>query len=126
MIATLAVLVIGFFSGFVSDLARGKNIGGGPMESAIRLVTQDNLVSELEPGLRTTAAKMADRAFEQVLRGVVAAVPSFAEFSYADFVADGFHIPCDRVLMGLATMLAFLLPVYVVGYFFLKTREVAR
>jgi len=126
MIATLAVLVIGFFSGFVSDLARGKNIGGGPMESAIRLVTQDNLVSELAPGLRTTAAKMADRAFEQVLRGVVAAVPSFAEFSYADFVADGFHIPCDRVLMGLATMLAFLLPVYVVGYFFLKTREVAR
>jgi len=126
MIATLSVLVIGFFSGFVTELATGKNIGGGPMESAIRLVTQENLVSELEPGLRTTAAKMADRVFEQVLRGVAASVPGFADFSYADFVADGFYIPRDRVLMGLCTMLAFLLPVFVVGYFFLKTREVAR
>jgi ABC-type transport system involved in multi-copper enzyme maturation permease subunit len=126
MIATLGVLVIGFFSAFVTDLAGGKNIGGGPMESAIRLVTQDNLVSELEPGLQTTAAKMADHAFEQLLRGVAASVPSFADYSFADFVADGFYIPRDRVLMCLSTMLAFLLPVFVVGYFFLKTREVAR
>jgi len=126
MIATLAVLVIGFFSGFVTDLARGKNIGGGPLESAIRLVNQENVITELEPGLRTTAAKMADQVFEHVLRGVAASVPSFSDFNYADFVADGFYIPGDRVLMGLTTMLGFLLPVFVLGYFFLKTREVAR
>jgi ABC-type transport system involved in multi-copper enzyme maturation permease subunit len=126
MIATLAVMVIGFFSGFVHDLAAGKNIGGGPLESAIRLVTQENVVSELEPGLQTTAAKMADKAFEQVLKGIVGAVPSFADYSYADFVADGFYIPHSRVLIDLLTTLAFVLPVFVVGYFLLKTREVAR
>lgn len=126
MITTLGVLVVGFFSAYVSEVATGKHLGGGPLESAIRLVTQENVVTELEPGLRTTAAQMADRVFEQGLRAVAAAVPSFGQYNYADFVADGFYIAPERLGMDVVTMLGFLLPVFVVGYFFLKTREVAR
>ena len=125
MIATLGTLVGGFFSEFMSQLAHGEVHGGGPLEAATRLVLQENLFSELT-GLWTTIMEMADTVLEVFLWAISSMVPPFGEFSYAEYVACGFDISSGSILIGSVKALGFLLPVFVVSYFFLKTREVAR
>lgn len=126
MMATLGVLVGGMFSKFLTDLARGDVLGGGPIEAMIRLVTQQNLMTDMDPGLRTEAAKMFDRVLQYFLQVVSAVLPPFGQFSYAEFVSSGFNVSLNWILICLVSTAAYLLPVFLAGYFFLKTREVAR
>jgi len=126
MIGTLGIVVAGLFSSFVAELAAGKTYGGGPMESVIRLYTQQNMITELDPTLTTTVAVMTDKVLLFFLRMVGAVLPSFGNFSYASWVSEGFNVSADMVLIHGLTVLGFLVPLVVAGYLFLKTREVAR
>jgi len=126
MLATLGIVVAGLFSSFMFDLAHGKTYGGGPVESVIRLFTQQNVMSEMDPGLTTTVAKMVDYVLLHFLQAVAAIIPAFGNFSYADWVADGFNVSADLVLSHSLMVLGFVIPLVVAGYLFLKTREVAR
>ena len=107
-------------------LATGQTYGGGPTESLIRLVTQENVVSEMEPGARTTMAKMIDVVLSAPLWVMSKLLPPFGQFSCASYVAYGFDISLELVLMRAVNALAFMLPLFVAAHFFLKIREVAR
>ena len=126
MIATLGVLIGGFFTDFMSQLASGEAMGGGPFESAIRLVTQENMVSPLEPGLQTNIAQMLDTWTSYPMAAAAAVLPKFGTFDFSSYVAYGFDISSGLILQCLCRALAFLVPVFIASYFFLKTREVAR
>ena len=47
-------------------------------------------------------------------------------FSTVEFAAFGFDVPWGRVFQDLAVCLAYVAGAVVVGYFLLRTREVAR
>ncbi len=132
LIATVGVAAAGLFRDFIVELASGKMLGGGPMEALNRIATQQNLISEMEPGLRTNVEKTADWVIEKFLGGLVSLLPDFGRFSFADYVSYGFNIPCslaggdDLLWQSVVRALGFLLPVFVAGYLFLKTREVAK
>ena len=126
MLATLGALLGGFFNDFMLRLATGQTFGGGPFESIIRILTQQNMTSQIEPGLRTTVAQTLDQAAEVALRGMAAILPDFGRFSFAEYVASGFNISGDTVLTFTCRALAFVLPVLVAGYLCLKNREVGR
>ena len=127
MLATVGAMVGGFFSDFLTRLSQHAVLGGGPFEAILRLVRQDNLMSELEPGLRTTAIQMADKVAEKGLWVIAHILPPFTDFNYADWVANGFDVTWNPwVVIPALRALAFLIPVFVAGYFFLKTREVAQ
>jgi ABC-type transport system involved in multi-copper enzyme maturation permease subunit len=131
MLATAAALILGMYSEFVSDLARHMVIGGGPMEAAIRTLGQQNLITELEPGLKTTVAQMADKVLELGLAVVSAILPDFGRFSFPDAegrlaVATGFDIAPQTILKCVCQALGFLVPLVVAGYFFLKHRELSQ
>jgi hypothetical protein len=125
MIATLGTLVGGFFSEFMGDLALGRVEGGGPLEALTRLLLQENLSSELT-GPWTVIMQMADRVLQMFLWVISSILPAFGSFSYSDYVAYGFNISGELILIRTLNAFAFLLPVFVAAYFFLKTREVAR
>ena len=126
MVATLGVLVLGFCKDFMSELAAGKALGGGPVEALIRLYTHQNIISVMDPGLRTNAAKGADTLIAYVLKVGVAVIPAFGRLDHADYVAYGFDITPSLILTDTVGALGFLLPLVVAGYLFLKMREVAR
>jgi len=126
MIATIGALVGGLFKPFMVKLATGEQIGGGPIEALIRLVQQQNLVSELAPTLGAEVAQSLDVVYRVGLRGMAAVLPSFGDFSYANFVADGFNIGANTLLVHGVEALAYFVPVFVAGYLFMKMREVAR
>jgi hypothetical protein len=125
ILATAGSLILGFFSDFMYRLATGQTYGGGPVESLVRLVTQQNVVSEMEPGPRTTMAKMMDVVINGPLWVMSKILPPFGDFSCADYVAYGFDVSPDVMLINAFRAMAFLLPVFVAGYLFLKTREIA-
>lgn len=126
-LATVGALLGGYFSDFVSQLAQHKVYGGGPFEAFYRLVTQENLITELEPGLQSEVTRMADTVAEFLLRAISSILPPFGDFSYAEYVASGFDVLGNPyILVPVVRAIGYLLPVFLAGYFFLKTREVAR
>jgi len=125
MMATLAAMLGGFFTRFIAQLASGELIGGGPSEALYRLLTQSNLKLELEPGLRTDAIQMIDRALQFLLSRVVTVLPDLTRLSDVDYVANGFDIPGNLLAVQMATTAAYVIPVFIAAYFLFKTREVA-
>jgi hypothetical protein len=126
MMATLATLVMGFFKQFVFDVAGGTVEGGGPVESFVRLLKQQNVTTKLEPGLTTNVIEALDKVFMSFMTAVTSLLPDFQKFDNINYVAHGFDVPPDQVLVQVFTSLAYVAGVFAVGYFFLRTREVAR
>ncbi|MBN2473725.1 MAG: hypothetical protein JXB62_03905 [Pirellulales bacterium] len=126
LLATMGTLLGGFFSRFMGDLGAGAVMGGGPIESLYRLVTQKNLIQDLEPGLKTTVIEMIDHVLEYGLWVTSSLLPEFDRFSFSEHVAKGFDVSGNLAAQCALRSLAFLIPVFVAGYLFLKTREVAR
>jgi hypothetical protein len=125
MVTTLGILLGGLFVPFIRDLAAEKVPGGGPAESLVRLLTQDNVVSPLEPGLRTTFVKMFDKVAEQGIGFLGTVLPDFGQLDYSEYLVSGFDVDWNVVLVGIFTGIAFFVPISVAGYFLFKTREIA-
>jgi hypothetical protein len=126
ILATLGALLGGFFNDYMFRLATGQTYGGGPFESIIRILTQQNVTSEMEPGLRTTVAQSLDQAAELGLRAMSMILPDFGRFSFAEFVASGFNISGDTILTFTCRAFAFVAPVFIAGYLCLKNREIGK
>ena len=121
-----AALAIGRSLHTATLLASGKVLGGGPTEALNRILNQQNLISEMEPGLRTNVEKTVDWVIERFLGVLASLLPDFGRFSFADYVASGFNISGDTILTFAVRALAFVLPVFVAAYLCLKNREVAK
>jgi hypothetical protein len=127
MLATGGVMVAGVFKDALVEIAKGPQYGGGPLESFVRILTQDNMITPLQPGLKTALVQMADRISEFVLGVIAAVIPPLTEFNYTSRVASGFDIYWDPwVVVPAVRALGFVVPLFVAGCFLLKTREVAR
>lgn len=126
MLATLGALLGGFFNGFMFRLATGQTYGGGPFESVIRILTQQNVTSEMEPGLRTTVAQAADQVAKGFLWVMSNILPDFGHFSFAEFVASGFNISGDTLLTFTCRAFAFVVPVFIAAFLCLKNREIGK
>jgi len=128
MLATVAILVIGCFTEDIYDLANGITQGGGPFESLVRIVKQQNMVIEMEEGLTKTVVQSIDAAMLFLMKGLAGLLPDFSKFdeAFVNHLAKGFDISPDTVGVWGLRGLAYLCVAFVVGYFFLKTREVAK
>ncbi len=126
MLATLAALLLGLNTDFIFGVAQGTVEGGGPVESFIRTIKQMNVTTQFEPGLTTDVVKAADSTFMAIMTAVASLLPDFAKFDTVEYVAHGFDVPSDLVLVQVFTCLGYVAAVFVIGYFFMRTREVAR
>jgi len=128
VMATAGILLTALPSvgNFLSDLATGKTYGGGPLESLIRLLNQQNVVSEMEPTWQNAVAQECDKVLMAILYGLSLIIPNFGNYGFSDYVAYGFNVSGDALLTAAVRAFAFVLPLFIAGYFFLKTREVAK
>ena len=58
-------------------------------------MTQDNMISELEPGMKTNVIKAMDEATAVMMRYFSAVVPNVADNDFVDRVACGFDVGRD-------------------------------
>ena len=131
LLATLASIIMGYFSQTIVDVATGKAKGGGPIESAIRIFKQDNLTSPLEGGASTVVVKYFDWITMFVMKVFSFLMPNFRDFgeyggiNTARFVAYGFDIPTSLMWQHVLLAMVYVLVATCAGYFFLKSKEIA-
>lgn len=126
MLATMATLVGGFFVEFLRRLSENQELGGGTFESLIRIVKQDNMMTPLDPTIANNVAIWLDMVGRAFLWVVGRLLPNFQALSDVDYVANGFDISSDLLLIHLATALGYAVPVLIAGFLFFKVREVAK
>lgn len=127
MVATLTSLILGFFGGLALDVATGDAPGGGPIESLIRIPMQTAAMVDFDlgnPALEATI-QTVDAGIMFTLVTLFQAIPSFGQFNTADFVAYGFNIFPGLLTRHFTMTLGYFLLTSLIGYFFLKTRELA-
>lgn len=126
-VATISLLVIGYFGSIPTEIYTGKMVGGGPIESLIRIPTQLGVMAELDLGNEklVQAIQSIDRLIVQGLILVDAALPDFGKLGTGEFVSHGINI-FDGLLMRHVTIaFCYFIVTTLVGYFFLKTKEMA-
>jgi ABC-type transport system involved in multi-copper enzyme maturation permease subunit len=126
MMFTLAFITLGFFRQFFIDVAIGKQVGGGPLESLYRLITQMNQMSPLPENLGTELIQAVDLVLKKGMQSLSFVLPDFRSLNTVDYVSYGFNIPVNHLLQDLTVCLAYIAGLFVMGYFFLRTREVAK
>jgi ABC-type transport system involved in multi-copper enzyme maturation permease subunit len=126
MMFTIAFITLGFFREFFIDVAIGKQVGGGPLESLYRIVTQMNQMSPLPENFGTQLITSVDVVLKGAMYSLSYVLPNFRSLSSVDYVSYGFYIPINRLAQDLTVCLAYLAGLFVIGYFFLRTREVAK
>ncbi len=126
MMATAAALVLGFFSQFIHEVAVGIVEGGGPTEALMRTLTQRNQTTELEPSLTKSVIQAVDSVFMFFMEWVTSLLPDFRRFSDVDYLAYGFDIPPNVLGIQVVSAIGYVIALSAIGYFFLRTREVAR
>ena len=132
MLATLGSIILGYFTNRIMDVLTGDAQGGGPIESVIRIVKQDNLVTPLDVNpIATAIIQGFDLISMGIMRGFSFLMPNFRDFAEfgglntTRFVANGFDISMNLIAQFTVTTLAYLIVVTCLGYFFLKSKEIA-
>ena len=124
---TVSFILLGFFKEFFVSVATGKQVGGGPIESLVRLVTQKNQTTGLESGgFAVQLMEWIDWVLKQAMLSLAQVLPDFRSFSTVDYVAYGFNIPTNQIAQDLTVTAAYVVGLFVIGYFCLRTREVAK
>jgi hypothetical protein len=136
-LGTIATMVVGFFISFIRDVVHGVVFaspqddfaykGGGPIESIIRIMTQQNITTDLEVyPLANTIIKVVDKFFAVMLYATTFVVPSFGDFDTVRYVAYGYNI--DGVILSILCLkaLTYTAGTTLIAYFVLKTREIAQ
>jgi hypothetical protein len=125
MLATFAWILIGYRSEFIRELADGL-VGGGPIESAIRLITQQNVSSQLElPKFIATIITSIDWALVKLMEAVTYMVPNFEKFDVSEAVSKGYNVSFEIVARNGTIAIGFCVILAMMGYYLLKTREIA-
>ncbi|MFO0914957.1 MAG: hypothetical protein U0795_18505 [Pirellulales bacterium] len=134
MLATVAVMIIGFFPSFVQGVAlgtlqgdvKGAITGGGPLESLYRIFRQMNQTLPLE-GIGASIIHGIDSVVMFVLDRLTRLhiFPDFESFSTTNFVVYGFDVPGALVAQHFVICFAYFALTSAVAYYCFKGREIA-
>jgi hypothetical protein len=132
LLASLMVILIGTFREFVERLFASQITGdstiapgGGPIESLYRIATQMSITVDLEQTSVVAAMKTVDTFLLAPIRLGAGLFPSLSSLDTSNFVASGFDIPADLVAVQTVQTAGYVLVMFVLGAFFLRSREVA-
>ena len=126
LMASIAAINLGFFGQFVRDIATGASFGGGPIESFIRIIIQQNVMTDLEMNaIVVKIVKGIDAVLMNIMQAATYILPDYTQFDTTEFVASGYNIMGSLVGQQLTMAIVYFTAVSIAGYFFLKTREIA-
>jgi len=126
MMATLNAIGLGFFGGLARDVLTKLVTGGGPIESAIRILQQNNTQSDLDVYRPVEIViKFLDTSVLIMVEGLTYILPNYSHFDASKFVANGYDVYPAVVGQQLTMAVVYALSASVAAYFFLKTREIA-
>lgn len=132
LLATLSVVMVGQFREFIRRLFESQVTGdfsivpgGGPIESLVRIATQESITVEWELTPAAQFIKTLDTFLLAPMRLGAALFPSLGSLGTSDFLAGGFDIPLDLLAEHGMETLGYLIAFFIAGAMCLRAREVA-
>jgi hypothetical protein len=127
LIATIGFMVAGFSKTLLLEIASNAKLGGGPLESIYRILTMENQMNDLPASYTTAFVKQGDVVYSLYMNLVGQAIPPLSDYYlYYDAVANGFNISLAWMTVHSLVTLAYVVPLFFVGYLILGGREVAK
>ncbi|OWK40515.1 hypothetical protein [Fimbriiglobus ruber] len=125
-LVALILFIAGYASDHLTDMASGRSNVGGPFRAVNQLLKAEQPTAIVDSGNPLTrAAEGGDVVFSWLVRRFINLVPDVYAYSWTDFVSEGFNIPLENLVMNLVVLVAYLLPWFILGYFLIRSREVA-
>jgi len=124
-LVTLKLWVMGWFREFVAQIAFGANVGGGPLESMLRLVRRDAPATKLEDTPVNQAAFRFDEFYRGAMRIFLDLFPDMERFDFTIYVQEGFDISWGLIGVTFVLLIGYLTPWIVLGFYLLRWKEVA-
>ncbi len=121
----ILLFIAGSFLEFIKTLADGSNVGGGPFESFTRLVKGATPAGPLDDNTSTSLITALDSSYRWVLRRFIYVIPDTDQFSFVDYVTQGFAVRTDDIFMGVINTFAYVLPCAILAYHLIRSREIA-
>jgi hypothetical protein len=132
LLATLSVVMVGQFRDFIRRLFESQVTGdfsivpgGGPIESLVRIATQESITVEWELTPAAQFIKTLDTFLLAPMRLGAALFPSLGSLGTSDFLAGGFDIPLNLLAEHGMETLGYLIAFFIAGAMCLRAREVA-
>jgi hypothetical protein len=132
LLATLSVVMVGQFREFIARLFESQVTGdfsivpgGGPIESLVRIATQESITVEWETTPAAQFIKTLDTFLLAPMRLGAGLFPSLGSLGTSDFLAGGFDIPLDLLAEHGLETLGYLIAFFIAGAMCLRAREVA-
>jgi hypothetical protein len=132
LLATLSVVMVGQFREFIRRLFESQVTGdfsivpgGGPIESLVRIATQESITVEWELTPAAQFIKTLDTFLLAPMRLGAALFPSLGSLGTSDFLAGGFDIPLDLLAEHGMETFGYLIAFFIAGAMCLRAREVA-
>jgi len=126
LLLTALIYVVGLATDHLNDMATGRSIGGGPVEAMSRLLKSEQPTAPLPETAGTKFIQGIDEVWAGfIVRRIQNMVPDVDSFNMADFVAEGFNINTEFLVVNVLVTIGYLLPWAVLAYYLMKSREVA-
>src|SRR5205823_3394646 len=127
LLVTGTLFGCGLMLPFVESVATGKNEGGGPAESTLRMARREITGVRLEES-QSTADRLvyySDDVFRWGVRRIRNLFPDVSPLMLSDYVGEGFAVSWTQMTLSLLLVVGYLLPWFVLGYFAIRWREIA-
>lgn len=129
IISFLAMIFIygcGYAVDHISDMASGTSYAGGPLRAVKSLLGAEQPTAQVDAASAIAqVTEGGDKFFSWVVRRFVNMIPDVYSFSWSGFVSEGFNVPVEYLVMNLVVMVGYLLPWFILGYYLIRSREVA-
>ncbi|HEV3202791.1 MAG TPA: hypothetical protein VGY77_00340 [Gemmataceae bacterium] len=126
-LATMFLYLAGLLLEFIQQVAAHQAIGGGPFEALFRLVRKEHITIPLDqnPNPLITVIQNTDKISEWILGLFLNLIPNIDRYDLTDFVAEGFDVSWQQLLLTGLLLLGYLLPWAVLSFYLMRSREVA-
>jgi hypothetical protein len=112
---------------FIRALAENKAEGGGVFQASFRLVNRMPITAPVDQNPVASLGQGLETLFRFALRLFLKIVPDVQRFFLGDYVANGFDIPWNPVLIfdNFLPAVGYLLPLALLAYYLMNSREIA-
>lgn len=124
-LSTVFLFLVGMFADTLTNLLSGAAGVKGPLGSANQLFQAQQSTAQDDGSTTLRAAAAGDSAFRWVMRRIFNLMPDVDGFNWTPFVSEGFNIPLECLLMNVIQLFGYLFPWFLLGFYLLRSREVA-
>ncbi len=127
LLCTMFLLMAGYFTPSIEQIANNQSVGGGPAEAFSRIVNRNNMVAPLDDTATTTVIKGVDEISRWLLRRVLTLIPDASRYDLHPYVANGFDVSPTTVLFAdnFLPLIGYLIPWFVLAFYLINYREIA-